>query len=317
MKKFGQEVILKITDKNGRAILDATGLRVDFDVREVDGFSRASISIYNLNEESIANLIGGNADHYATVTTRLHGSQEFVVISNFFISNTITENKIPNVITTLYCYSKGKEILEKQVNIEEVNQPKLENLITALLLDAGYQGRVRYQCFPSNQQEYIPPRPKAPLIGSVNQCLNDLKREHGFLSYTRPDEFLFVYTPNLAQVPLTELDNLQPVVLNTSNMRANPKLAPAQLQVVSNLDGNIEPGAVLDISQLLTAGTSQDEQTLQIAKDFARKSIAGYSRYQTLVVQHKGSNYTSEWQTQATAVAPLDGLAMPTTHWFR
>jgi len=67
MKKFGQEVILKITDKNGRAILDATGLRVDFDVREVDGFSRASISIYNLNEESIANLIGGNADHYATV----------------------------------------------------------------------------------------------------------------------------------------------------------------------------------------------------------------------------------------------------------
>jgi len=317
MKKFGQEVILNIADKNGRSILDATGLRVDFDVREIDGFSRASVSIYNLNEESIANLIGGNADHYATIITRLHGMQEFVVMDNFFISNTISENKIPNVITTLYCYAKGKEILEKQVNIEEVNQPKLENLITALLLDAGYEGNIRYQCFPDNQKEYIPPRPKAPLIGSVNQCLNDLKREHGFLSYTRPDEFLFIYTPNLAQVPLTELDDLDAVVLNTSNMRANPKLAPAQLQVVSNLDGNIQPGAVLDISNLLTAGSSQNEETLQIAKDFARKSIAGYNRYQSLVVQHKGSNYTSEWQTQVTAVAPTNGLAMPTTNWFR
>jgi len=316
-KKFGQEVILTIEDKNGRGVLDASNLRVDFDVRELDGFSRASITIYNLNEDTIANLIGGNNDHYATLTTRLHGSQEFKVIDTFFISNTISEKRIPNVITTLYCYNKGKEVLETQVNVDKISEPTLEKLITSLMRSAKFGGEIAYQCFPNDQQNYKPPRPTASMHGSVWDCLEDLKMEHGFKSFTGNDSFLFVYTPDLAQVPLTNLDDLEKLVLQTETMRANPKLAPAQLQITSNLDGNIRPGAVLDISELITAGTSTDEQTLQLSPDFARRSIAGYNRYQTLVVQHKGSNYTSEWHTIASATAPTNGLAMSTSQWFR
>ena len=309
---FGQEVLLSIEDANERPILDLLGLRVDFDIRKLDGFGRGSVTVYNLNEQTIGNLIGNNSDHYLTLKTRLHGGQEFTIADRYFINNTIDEKKIPDTITTLYCYdSLKKDVLEKQVNLK-VDNPTLRNQVSQMLNAVGYTGQVNYKSFPSSQEDMIPPRPKVQLNDSVSRILEDLKKEFNFNYYTSTNGLTFIYLPDLKQVGLTDLDERKPLVLDVNNMRANPKLAPAQLQIVSNLDAGIVPGEVLDISNLLTAAVGSDEEALQLAKDFAKDSIAGYGRYQVLSVQHTGSNYTAQWHTIATAVAPTRGLNMPT-----
>lgn len=316
MRKFGQEVILTITNGAKETVLNADGLRVDFDVRVIAGFSRASVTVYNLNDETIGALIGGT-DNYCTITTRLHGKQEFTVMDKFYISNAIDEKKIPETITTLYCYDRlRKSVLEKAISIT-VPKPTLRRSVAAVFLAGGHAGAIEYTAFPGDLEYYVPVKPKGSYEGSVQQCMRELGNEYSFNMYTKPEGFLLVYKPLPEQIDLTTL-NTQPVlVLHTNNMRANPKIAPAQLQVVSNLDGNIQPGVLLDISQLLTAGTSTDETTLQLAAQFAQKSLSGYSRYQALTIQHKGSNYTGTWSTTVSAVAPTRGINMPTQTWWK
>ena len=318
MKKFGQEVFLHIEDAGGRAILEATELRVDFDIRHIDTFSRGTVTIYNLNEQTIANLIGGNNDHYATLKVRLHGGEEHTIMDSFFISNMIDEKKIPNNITTLYCYSKIKvDVLEKQVDIPSVIQPSLKNIVDYLMQSAGFEGKVTYNCFAEGATTYLPPRPNTPEHGSVASCLNDLSKEHKFNYYTMPDEIRLVYKPNAKDRDQTNLDTLPKLLLHTENMRANPKLAPAQLQITSNLDPDIEPSLILDISKLLTAGISTNPRVLEVADNFAKDAVAGYNLYQTLAVQHRGSNYTDQWHTIVSAVSPTEGKQMPVTNWWR
>ena len=74
MQRFGQEVVLTVTDENGGQVLNASGLRVDFDIREIRGFSRASIRIFNLTDTTIGSLVGAQ-NRYATLQVRLHDGE--------------------------------------------------------------------------------------------------------------------------------------------------------------------------------------------------------------------------------------------------
>ncbi len=72
---------------------------------------------------------------------------------------------------------------------------------------------------------------------------------------------------------------------------------------------------LLDTSKLITFSIDATEETRQLANEFLKDTIAGFTKYQTLTVQHKGSNYTSEWRTVATATSPTEGKSMPTISW--
>ena len=325
MERFGQEVTLTIEDASGRPILDSGGrplldsggLRIDFNVRMQAGFNRAAVTVFNLNEQTIGNLIGNNNDHYATLTTKLHGKQEFTLMDSFLINNTIDVKELPNTVTTLYCMDRVKpDYLDQQLN-ERITRPTLRRTIKQVLSAAGYTGSIEFHSFPDNQPDYVPPRPEVQANGSMETILNDLGREHNFTPFITGDKAQFIYHPDLKQVPLTDLDSRPTLTLDVNNMRANPKLAPAQVQITSNLDGHIRPGAVIDITKLLTAGTGATELQLSVVKDFAKDAISGYSRYQTLIVQHTGSNYTEQWETIATAVAPTKGTSTATTTWWK
>lgn len=82
------------------------------------------------------------------------------------------------------------------------------------------------------------------------------------------------------------------------------------------MDSRLGPGKVLDVSQLLTISAEADEQAAQLADGYFKTGLAGFSRYQVLAVQHKGSNYTSEWFSNVTASAPTKGDVASTINWL-
>ena len=316
MNKFGQEVSLTVTDSSGEKIVfDGGGLRIDFDVRLIDGFSRGTFTLYNLKESTIRAL--ANGENYVTLKTSLHGSSNYIVANRFFVSNVLEEKKLPDSITTLYCYdSLRRQYLENPIDLT-VRSPNLKKQMLAILNEAGFRGNINYQSFPEGRITQGTSRPSVNIQGSAQQCVRKLQRQYGFKFYTDFEAgFNCVYLPNLLEAPLTSLNNKSPdVILDIVNMRANPIIGPATLFVTSNLDGRIRPGAVLDTSNLVTVGIDATEETLQIANQFLKESISGFTKYQTLTVQHKGSNYTGEWKTIATATSPTEGMSMPTLSW--
>ena len=225
---------------------------------------------------------------------------------------------LPNSVTTLYCYdSIRKESLENQVDTS-VLSPTLRKEMAAICESAGFRGEIVYKYFSAGQIDQASGRPNAEHSGSLQQCIRRLQKAYGFKMYTLSGKIVCMYVPSLDDVDKTDLANKAPdIVLSILNMRANPKLGPATLSITSILDGRIEPTSVLDISQLITVGVDLPEDTLQIAKEFLQDSVAGFSKYQVLTVQHKGSNYTGEWKTVATATSPTKGMSMPTLSWHK
>lgn len=317
-KDFGQEVILTVHDLGGsKLVFDASGLRVDFDVRLIDGFSRGTFTIFNMKEATIKAI--SNGENYVTVKTKLHGGQEYTVANSFFISNVLEEKKLPNSITTLYCFdSLRKQYLEEQVDVA-VRDPTLKKEMSQICTAAGFTGDVRYLSFPTGKIDQPSARRVSSHQGTMQQCIRRLQDTYGFKLYTDFDSGLScMYTPTLGELVNTSLaEKNSDIILDVRNMRSNPKIGPATLFVTSNLDGRIKPTAVLDTSKLLTVGTDTSEETLQLADGFLQDVVAGFTKYQTLTVQHKGSNYTSEWKTVATATSPTSGKNMPTLSWHK
>jgi hypothetical protein len=321
MKDFGQEVFVSIKTSDNVEILKASGLRVDFDIREEPGYGRATVTIFNLNSETIGNLIGGTNDHFISLTTMLHGQQSYTLMDNYFISNAVDEKVLPNTITTLYCYDANEvQIYQKQL-ATYVEKPTLARQIDKILKDNGV-GNVKFQGFPDDLVNLEPPRTRTELNGSVTQLMNSLGREYNFEWFSEPNNgVLLVYKPTVEQVQSGKTDwyDQKPIKLNTDNMRANPKLGVAQLSIDSNLNGDIHPGGMVDIGALLTAGVDMDAKTLQFTQGALSSAVAGIGLYQILHVRHIGSNWTDKWNTVATGLAPTEGLPMNPNRdtWFR
>jgi len=316
MSQFGQRVELTVHDKdNEKTIFTSGGLRVDFDVRQIDGFNRATFSIWNLDDISIGRLSAeGN---YVTVSTQLHDNPKFNVANSFYVSNVMTENILPDGITTLFCVDNlRRNVLETPLN-ESVADPTLKKIMEKVSRAAGFQGEIIYKSFPEGKIDQASGRYFSVHAGSLQSIIRELQQQHKFSFFTEEGNFVLMYKPNLAQVDTTDLNTRNPdVLLNALNLRDNPKFGPATLNITSNLDGRLRPAAFIDTSNLITAGTSTDEKVLQLADNFLKDSIAGYTKYQALAVQHKGSNFTKMWHTIVTATSPTTGKPMPTVRWF-
>ena len=218
----------------------------------------------------------------------------------------------------MYGYSKiRKDFLEKQIDII-VLEPSLENMVKKAVEESGFTGDIDFRFFPEEKLKHIPYQPYAKLQGSLLSVLQVLGKQFIFNVYTEgTNKLVVMYKPDVADVDLTDLfsgDN--EITLSTDNMRSNPKIGPATLSIVSNLDTNIRPSSVLNISELLTIGTDVPEETLKITEEYLKKKVAGNSHYQVLSIQHKGSNWTGDWSTQAVALSPTPGTTMPSSNWW-
>lgn len=322
IKKFGQYVLFQAHTKGdgttkGKLVFETDSLRVDFDVRSIKGWSRAKVVLYNLAPDVVKKL--SNSGLYITVSISQHDSPLRIVMYEMYVSNALEETRVPDSVTSLYCFSKiRKDSLEIDID-ETVIRPSLENIVRQITTAAGFRGIVEYKHFPQEVLDYIPPSPSSRQRGTLQTCLERLgaRSAYNFNIYTEGDNLVLMYKPVAKNVEATGLfTGSGDIVLSTRNMRSNPKIGPATLSVVSNLDPDIRPASVLDISQLLTASTSADDRTLAVIKDYLRDKVAGFSKYQALSVQHKGSNWTAEWFTQVAATSPSIGTDMPTDKWF-
>ena len=316
MSKFGQRVIITITNKNGDIVLESETLRIDFDIRNIPGYSRGTFKIYNLSDAVTGNIING--DNKVTLRVQLHSGTVYTLASSWPISNAINEMILPNNITTVYAFNGLKSaVLERQINID-VSGPNARKNIKAILNAAGYDKQPTFISWPEEVLDQTTSRKMAHFPGSAMACIRKLQRQYPFEIYTNDGEFIFLYKPNIGQLGITNLPDREPdIVLETVNMVSNPVLSLATINITSNLDGRIKPSSLLDTSKLITAGIGSDEETLQIVKSFIKKSVAGWTKYQTLAVQHRGSNYTKDWTTIATGIAPTSGRKMPLVNWFR
>ncbi len=314
--KFGQYVILTVHNGSGELVFETDSLRVDFDVRHIDGWSRAKVTIFNLAGATIKRLSGG--DNYVTVKTALHDSEITTVIDRMYVSNALEEKKVPQGEFNMYCYSKLRKLfLENQIDTSVSGRPTLRETIKACVRDANYTGVTEFKHFPSELLDFRPPKNRTRQQGSLISVLACIGRENSFNTYTDGNKIVFMYKPVSQNVADTDFyTSLGDIKLATTNMRADPKIGPATLSVVSNLDPRIKPSTVLDISELLTLGTNTSQTTLEVAEGFLRESVAGFSKYQTISVQHKGSNWTATWLTQIAATSPTPGTTMATNNWW-
>ncbi len=317
IRKFGQYVLLQVHNKSGQLVFATDSLKIEFDVRHIKGWSRAKFTLTNLNPKTISKLSSTDHDLYVTVYTALHDSELEIVADRMYISNALEEIKLPQSEFSMYCYSKlRKFFLEKQIDVK-IERPNLQELLTQSIRAAEFKGIVEYKHFPPELLAYTPPQKHTRQQGSLISVLETNGSQFGFNSYTDGNKMVIMYKPDVKNVASTDLySGVGDIVLATTNMRSNPKIGPATLSVVSNLDPRIKPSSVLDITKLLTLGTNTSEETLQVAEDYLREKVAGFSKYQALSVQHKGSNWTAQWQTQVTATSPTPGTTMATNNWW-
>jgi len=313
-----QNVYLEIWDEptGGKLVLDASELRVDFDVRLIPEFSRATFTIWNLNEVTIASLMDG--DRYVTLKTQLHDGRVDLIADRFFISNVVDELNLPNRMTTLYCFDRiRKDILEKQVSVEVKGYPALRTVVDELLVasDYGYTEESDFRSFPDGILYEANKKAIRMINGSAQQVLRRLEKEYKFVTYTSDGRLIFMHKPNLGGVDRTSLfDKQNDFVLSTSSMRSNPKISIASCSIHNNLDGRIKPTMILDLSELLTIGTSAGQGALELVDKYVR-NFSNYSKYQAFAITHTGSNYTADWSTRITGLSPTYGKLMPTVLW--
>jgi hypothetical protein len=309
-----KHISLKVYDQpiGGKTVLDSGGLAVEFDIREIPDFSRATFVIYNLTEAAVKSLMDG--DRFITLKARHGDGPEWTLAQRFKINNVVDELKLPNRSVTIYAYNELKSaVLDTQIDIEVTN-PTLENIISAVLGTAKHSGPITYLSFPEGLTKEAPPRRLRHLQGSAGQCLRRLQEEYDFNLFTDGPGITFVYKPDLNNVDRTDLGDRPVIQLQTSAMRSNPKVGIASAAIDSNLDGRIRPGNVIDLSQLLTVGVSTSENAQQLVDNYLQ-NFSRYSRYQAFAIQHKGGNYNKNWNTVVTGLSPTEGKYMPTVNW--
>ena len=308
-----QEVILTVhdADSGGDLVLDASGLRVDFDVRRLPGYNRGTATIYNLNEATVARLMSG--DRYVSIQTRLHGGTLYTIAERYYLSNTVDELNLPDRTTKLYIFDRPKkDILETEINIS-VRQPSLSNVIKQVYSAGGGNGSVIFSSFPKDSHLDIPPKVRRVFNGSVDSIFSALAKEFKFVQYNMDGAGIAImYKPDSGES--TELDSKLPsIILQTDAMKSNPKIGIASASIVSNLDPRIGPTSIIDLSKLVTVAVDAPESTLRIADGYLKNF--SNSKYQVFTVVHSGSNYTASWDTTITALSPTKGKLMSTVQW--
>jgi hypothetical protein len=324
IKSFGQKVNLEVFGKGGELVFSSqkvkettdpyTSLRVDFHVIEMQGYNRAKFEIYNLNDKTVKELTNG--ERYCKLSVSLHDQPYEVLIDEMFISNAMRETKMPNNVTSLFCYDKlRKNVTEETVSFSTQNTT-LAGIMNAAIAKAGSDIPIDFKDFPSAKLAFKYPAPIYIWSGTIDKLFNSLGKQFGFKWFIRGKSIVAMYTPSVDNLGESSLSTKKPdIVLKTSNMRATPKIGPATIQVTSNLDTRIRPTSILDSSKLVTASATDTDETLQTSLDFLKTVVSGFSKFQCIAVEHQGSNFTKKWETSTTAIAPRGGNKMPLYNW--
>ena len=313
---FGQYARITIRTSGGQVLLRSDDLRVDFDIRHIAGFSRGAFTVYNLAPSTVKAVLAGGV--YVGLEVALHDGPTVTLADGMYASNVVDVIDVPNTRLTLYCIDTlRKTVLDKRVDVR-VKNPTLRTMLSSVNRAAGYTEEPEFENFPDGYLDMKAPARVVHASGSVQSINKRLSKQNSFIQYAVNGKLKYVYQPNHKNVNSTlQGAGSGRVLLDTRDMRSNPKLGPSTCLIDSNLDPRISPGKVLDISNLLTADTSLDFDALAVATNILRQTVSGNTRYQGIQVQHKGSNFTDKWNTVVQATRPTPGSFLGADSWFK
>ena len=314
LQNFGKKVRLEIYDEVEGIIIDTSGLRVDFDVRLYQGYNRALFTIYNLTAATAREVSTGK--RYVRLYVSLHGGAEYLIANDYYVNNAYTEKKVPDSLTRLYCLDRVySEVTSKQVSFS-VKRPTLRRTLEAFKANAAKPVNIKTIDFPDVILDAIPDAPVRTYSGEFSGILDSLGKEYNFNHFIQPQKTIEVcYRPLHHNVKQTGQLDRAVTVLSTDNMRANPIIGVAQLQIESNLDANIRCNSLLDTSNLLTAAQNENEDDLFMVKDYIKSSVSKDTVFSTLSVNHLGSTHTGAWTTKAIAISAAKGTHVNNYNW--
>lgn len=313
-QNFGRKLRVVVYDSKGVVSLDTDGLRVDFRVKNLQGYIRAKISIWNLNNETNKRLSSGEL--YIKIYVGLHDEPEHLLVKELYINNVYTEKLVPDSITNLFCVSSmQKNFTEKEI-AAIVSNPSLERSLEGLALATGNRIKFNPIGFPEGMWEHIPAKSQAIMTGKVEEELLRLGKMYSFTHHVDGDQYNIVYHPNEDNLHLCKWNNEDVLILKDENMKANAQIGVATIKIKSVIDSDIKSSVLVDSSQLVTASVDASFETLTKAKNYIADNIAGDSRYRILTVEHKGSNYTKQWETGAYGVRVTKGTNLNSNNWF-
>lgn len=317
MANFGQRVKLEVFDKSfSKPIFSSESLRIDFQVRMELGISKSKVSIFNLNTETVKNLING--ERYMTLSVALHDQDWQVLVDKMFISNSYKETIVPSEVVYLFGYDiVRRRHLEKNVaTLSKKNT--LEGRVASIAQASGYLKKIEFLYMPQEVLDHVPPRTtKVPWSGTFEKGMEKLGKEFGFLYFTRGENIIVQALVDFKDLSKSSVSTKAPdIVLETNNMRSSPKIGIATCQFTSNLDVNLLPAKTFDTKELVTASVGVSEDTLNLVDGILKNTVSGYSIYQVVTSEFSGSNYTGKWNTIVTGVAPRSGTKMKTANWY-
>ena len=146
ISKFGQYVKLTIKDVKDAVLFESDSFRVDFDIRNMYGWERAKVSIFNVDSEMVGVLLKNGK--YLTIDIALHDGEKVRIANGLYISNVLNEISVPDSVLNFYCFSELKErVLDEQVDTY-INTPSLRDTIDGITKIGGYRADVNYKLFP-------------------------------------------------------------------------------------------------------------------------------------------------------------------------
>jgi len=324
MQTFGKEVVLeiysKLEDDRREIVLDATGLRIDFDINNTVGYNRGKFSIYNLNTETIKDI--SNGEKYVSLNIGIHGSGLYSLGEDFYISNATTETILPNTITTLYCMSgKRKSFLETQIHTN-FGKSSLKEFIQ-IIIDEAKDSTINteYILFPAGVLNYKAPSGKiSRYSGSTESILNKLSKMFHFQYYLQGNTLRIVYKADTQGTYKKSEEGREgrEFSVDALNLRANPIVGVGTIQLDINLTPDILPGDVFDTNDFITASNDLGIEYLAAVKNDMKSTVTKYSKFQVWNVIQRGSNYTDQWHTTVMGYTAKDGNRLSTEHfnWY-
>lgn len=314
IEAFGKKILLEVYNSNGRVILSTSELRVDFDIRMLQGWNRAKFSIFNLDKKTIKSMSYG--DTFVRLYVGLHDRPMELLIDDMYASNVMTEKKVPNSVTTLYCVDKlRKNMTSKQIDTV-VRKPNLNKILNAIAKGSSEPMKFTLINFPEEVLKHKPANPFCNLSGEVEECLKDLGGQYGFVHHIKGNNIIVKYNPVDSSKAQSAQSSRGVLVLDSLNMRANPEIGVARLSIKSNLDPQITTTTMLDTSKLVTASLETSFNTLTVDTGHIHDLVSGWSLYDTLSVNHIGGNFTKNWTTKAIAIKAHKGSVTPEYNWF-
>lgn len=299
MAELKRKVVLSLSSGSNSIVL--TDLRIDFDVQShlANAIDKCTVTVYNLAPETIKYLATNN------IKMKLQAGYVGGILKTVFEGEVINFNPVKmyqDHMTYLYCYTDQSTSMGNPVEFTGKKNIKLKTLINLLAEQAGFpmnSGR-RYndELFP---REVLETTVVSTFTGSrtVREELNLLGKQYNFFVSTSGGVLRIIREQRTGKDLSRYIDSTKNIVVNELKMKGAADFGLAEVSLRYDLSPEIFTGYGLEVPKEISATIKGFNEALFLIDGIGQ--LAPERLYQIFTVNHKGSNYTDEWDSEITA----------------